>query len=48
MKDVTVVKDEGNRPGTTLEALRALPSVTKGTITAGNAASSPMARPRAW
>jgi acetyl-CoA C-acetyltransferase len=37
MKDVTVSKDEGNRPGTTLEALRALPSVTKGTITAGNA-----------
>jgi len=37
MKDVTVVKDEGNRPGTTIEALRALPSVTKGTITAGNA-----------
>jgi acetyl-CoA C-acetyltransferase len=37
MKDVTVVKDEGNRPTTTLEALLALPSVTKGTITAGNA-----------
>jgi len=37
LKDVTVVKDEGNRPTTTLEALRALPSVTQGTITAGNA-----------
>lgn len=37
MKDVTVTKDEGNRPGTTLEGLRALPSVTQGTITAGNA-----------
>jgi acetyl-CoA C-acetyltransferase len=37
MKDVTVVKDEGNRPTTTLEGLAALPSVTQGTITAGNA-----------
>src|SRR6185503_8235826 len=37
MKEVTVVKDEGNRPGTTLEALASLPSVTQGTITAGNA-----------
>jgi acetyl-CoA C-acetyltransferase len=37
MKDVTVVKDEGNRPTTTIEGLRALPSVTQGTITAGNA-----------
>jgi len=37
MKDVVVTKDEGNRPGTTLEALRALPSVTQGSITAGNA-----------
>jgi acetyl-CoA C-acetyltransferase len=37
MADVTVAKDEGNRPGTTLEALRALPSVTQGSITAGNA-----------
>jgi acetyl-CoA C-acetyltransferase len=37
MKDVTVVKDEGNRPTTTIEGLRALPSVTQGSITAGNA-----------
>jgi acetyl-CoA C-acetyltransferase len=37
MKDVVVAKDEGNRPGTTFDALRALPSVTQGTITAGNA-----------
>jgi acetyl-CoA C-acetyltransferase len=36
-REVTVSKDEGNRPGTTLEALAALPSVTQGTITAGNA-----------
>jgi acetyl-CoA C-acetyltransferase len=37
MRDVTVVKDEGNRPTTTLAGLRELPSVTQGTITAGNA-----------
>jgi acetyl-CoA C-acetyltransferase len=37
MKDVVVSKDEGNRPNTTLEGLRALPSVTNGSITAGNA-----------
>ncbi|HKQ69261.1 MAG TPA: acetyl-CoA C-acyltransferase, partial [Polyangiaceae bacterium] len=37
LADVTVTKDEGNRPTTTLEGLAALASVTKGTITAGNA-----------
>jgi acetyl-CoA C-acetyltransferase len=36
LRDVTVAKDEGNRPSTTLEGLSALPSVTEGTITAGN------------
>ncbi len=37
-QDVTLAKDEGNRPGTTLEALAALNPVTPGgTITAGNA-----------
>jgi acetyl-CoA C-acetyltransferase len=37
LRDVTVTKDEGNRPGTTLAALAGLSSVTQGTITAGNA-----------
>ncbi len=37
-EEVTLSKDEGNRPGTTLEALAALkPVVEGGTITAGNA-----------
>ena len=37
-EDVTVTKDEGNRPGTTLEALAGLRLVNEGgTITAGNA-----------
>jgi acetyl-CoA C-acetyltransferase len=34
---VVIDKDEGNRPSTTLDALAALPSVTQGSITAGNA-----------
>jgi len=34
---VSVDRDEGNRPSTTLEGLSALPSVTAGSITAGNA-----------
>jgi acetyl-CoA C-acetyltransferase len=38
MKDVTLAKDEGNRPETTLEGLQALPTVLPGGIvTAGNA-----------
>ncbi len=37
-QEVTIEKDEGNRPGTTLEALAALnPVVPGGVITAGNA-----------
>jgi acetyl-CoA C-acetyltransferase len=37
-KEVTLTKDEGNRPETTLEGLNALPTVIPGgTITAGNA-----------
>jgi acetyl-CoA C-acetyltransferase len=37
-EEVTLAKDEGNRPETTLEALAALPTVIPGgTITAGNA-----------
>lgn len=37
-KDVMLEKDEGNRPGTTLENLQALgPVIEGGTITAGNA-----------
>lgn len=37
-RQVTLSKDEGNRPGTTLEALQGLdPVVEGGTITAGNA-----------
>ncbi len=36
MQEVTVAKDEGNRPETTLEGLSSLPSVTGGSITAGN------------
>ena len=39
MKEVTVTKDEGNRPDTTIEGLRALQPVMgpRGSITAGNA-----------
>ena len=38
VEDVTLVTDECNRPGTTLEGLRALdPIVDGGTVTAGNA-----------
>lgn len=37
MQEVTIAKDEGNRADTTLEKLASLPSVTGGTITAGNA-----------
>jgi acetyl-CoA C-acetyltransferase/acetyl-CoA acyltransferase len=38
MKDVTLAKDEGNRPDTTLEGLKSLqPVMPEGTITAGNA-----------
>ena len=38
MKEVTLAKDEGNRPETTLEGLKALaPVLPEGTITAGNA-----------
>lgn len=37
LKEVTLTRDEGNRPDTTLEKLAALPPVTGGTITAGNA-----------
>jgi len=36
LQEVTLSRDEGNRPGTTLEQLAALPSVTNGSITAGN------------
>jgi acetyl-CoA C-acetyltransferase len=38
-KEVTLTKDEGNRPGTTLESLQSLPPVMgpDGAITAGNA-----------
>ena len=37
-KEVTLARDEGNRPETTLEGLRALPPVVPGgTVTAGNA-----------
>jgi acetyl-CoA C-acetyltransferase len=36
-EQVTLTKDEGNRPGTTLEALSHLPPVFGGSITAGNA-----------
>lgn len=37
-KEITLVQDEGNRPGTTLESLRALnPVVEGGVVTAGNA-----------
>ena len=36
LQEVTLTRDEGNRPGTTAEQLAALPSVTKGSITAGN------------
>lgn len=35
--DVTLEKDEGNRPGTTLEGLQGLKPVAGGTVTAGNA-----------
>ena len=38
MKDVTIAKDEGNRPETTLEGLQALgPVLPDGIVTAGNA-----------
>jgi acetyl-CoA acetyltransferase family protein len=37
-RDVTLARDEGNRPGTTLESLAALkPVLEGGTVTAGNA-----------
>jgi len=37
-KDVTLARDEGNRPNTTLEGLKALPPVMpEGIVTAGNA-----------
>ena len=37
-KDVTLARDEGNRPDTTIEGLAALPTVIPGgTVTAGNA-----------
>jgi acetyl-CoA C-acetyltransferase len=36
LQEVTLSRDEGNRPDTTLEKLAALPSVTNGSITAGN------------
>jgi acetyl-CoA C-acetyltransferase len=36
LQDVTLSRDEGNRPDTTLDKLAALPSVTNGSITAGN------------
>jgi acetyl-CoA C-acetyltransferase len=36
LQEVVLSRDEGNRPGTTLEQLAALPSVTNGSITAGN------------
>lgn len=37
LQEVTFTRDEGNRPDTTLEKLAALPPVTGGSITAGNA-----------
>jgi acetyl-CoA C-acetyltransferase len=36
LQEVTLTRDEGNRPDTTMEKLAALPSVTNGSITAGN------------
>ena len=36
-EEVTLAKDEGNRPSTTLEGLGGLPPVSGGSITAGNA-----------
>ena len=36
-EEVTLTKDEGNRPGTTLDGLSRLPPVFGGSITAGNA-----------
>ena len=36
-KEVTLAKDEGNLPETTLEGLQALPPVVGGVVTAGNA-----------
>ncbi|MFW6086326.1 MAG: acetyl-CoA C-acyltransferase, partial [Myxococcota bacterium] len=36
-EEVTLDRDEGNRPGTTLEALQGLQPVQGGTVTAGNA-----------
>ncbi len=36
LQEVTLTRDEGNRPDTTAEKLTALPSVTQGSITAGN------------
>lgn len=36
LQEVTLTRDEGNRPDTTAEKLAALPSVTNGSITAGN------------
>lgn len=37
LEEVTLERDEGNRPTTTLDGLAALPPVSGGTITAGNA-----------
>jgi acetyl-CoA C-acetyltransferase len=37
LQEVTLTRDEGNRPDTTVDKLAALPSVTGGSITAGNA-----------
>jgi len=36
LQEVTLSRDEGNRPDTTMDKLAALPSVTNGSITAGN------------
>ncbi|MBI3248360.1 MAG: acetyl-CoA C-acyltransferase [Deltaproteobacteria bacterium] len=36
LQEVTLTRDESNRPDTTADKLAALPSVTKGSITAGN------------
>jgi acetyl-CoA C-acetyltransferase len=36
LQEVTLTRDEGNRPDTTLDKLATLPSVTNGSITAGN------------
>jgi acetyl-CoA C-acetyltransferase len=36
LQEVTLTRDEGNRPDTTMDKLAALPSVTNGSITAGN------------